>query len=67
MVLLADPEKLRDHHADSVLFIKTGPMIEVLERFKVMLVRKRGPRKGSASWPRKPKCEPPELVAQGAA
>ena len=48
MALLGDPAAIADqmHHADA-LFRQTMPMVELLDRIKVLTARKRGPRKGS--------------------
>ena len=48
MALLGDPAGMADqeHHADA-LFRHTMPMVELLDRIKVLTARKRGPRKGS--------------------
>lgn len=51
MVLLADPAKFSSCHADRVLPAKRVPMAEVLDCFKVMMARKRGPRKGTLRAP----------------
>ena len=52
MILFADPKKAGLHLADAVLPAKTVSMAEILERFKVMSARKRGPRKGGVHFSR---------------
>ncbi len=49
MILLGDPQAMRGeiHAADALLAKKHCSPQELLERIKVMSLRKRGPRKGS--------------------
>ena len=49
MVLLGDPALLNGapHHADAFLDKKRTPAQELLERIRIMIKRKSGPRKGS--------------------
>jgi len=48
MVILGDPQKMNGqiHGADALLAKKTCSPQELLERIRIMSVRKRGPRKG---------------------
>jgi DNA-binding response OmpR family regulator len=49
MILLGDPKRIEGemHSADALLCKKNIHSSELLERIKVMVARKRGPRKGS--------------------
>jgi CheY-like chemotaxis protein len=52
MVLFINSAAPDLYHADALLPLKTVAMSEILERFKVLSARKRGPRKGVAQVPR---------------
>ena len=56
MIILGDPEAMRVGMwvADALVAKKTCTAEELLDRIKVMTARKRGPKKGCASYPRVP-------------
>jgi CheY-like chemotaxis protein len=49
MVIIGDLKKWEEFHSADAIFDKQGSMADLIERVKVWVTRKRGPRKGKSS------------------